>query len=119
MLFFYVVFSLLQMTITALIHATDKDLTDLGFSKKGDILSLRAFCAEKVNDHKSVEKMEEKKDLLRKILDQNKLKRRKEEPNSGINIKKSHRSIKKIQVGWLNYDSDKRRYIAVRQSRGG
>ena len=41
------------------------------------------------------------------------------EPNSGINIKKSRRSIKKIQVGWLNYDNDKRRYIAVRQSRGG
>jgi hypothetical protein len=39
----------MQMTITATLHAEEKDLIDFGLSKKGDIIGLRAFCTENVN----------------------------------------------------------------------
>ena len=38
------------MSISATAHATDKDLRDLGLLKKGDIISLKRYCQEVLED---------------------------------------------------------------------
>lgn len=101
-------------------QADDKDLIDLGLTKKGNILSLRAFCNEKINVQNAEENMNEKKVLLQTILDKHK--RRKDDyPNSSINSKrpKTKSTMKKVQLGWLHYDKKQVRYVAIQQSRGG
>jgi hypothetical protein len=89
----------MQMTITATLHAEEKDLIDLGISKKGDIISLRAFCTEKMNAQNTTEKMNEKKVLLEQILVRNKHKRKKDkEANSSVNGKQARTSTKRYSL---------------------
>ena len=63
------------MSISATAHATDKDLKDLGLLKKGDIISLKKYCQEMLEDKEQEERHKEKIVLLETILDKNKSKR--------------------------------------------
>ena len=56
------------MDIHAINMCTDKDLKQLGLTKKGDILSLKNFCEKHESETKIDEKKQEKKRLLQSIL---------------------------------------------------
>ena len=112
------------MSVIATAHATDEELRALGLSKRGDLIRLRRFCVEKVQESENKEKLNEKKDLLEKILEKNKSKRRLETVSS-LPHKRSRgkapegRGTKRVQLGWLHYSDKQKRYVAVRQNKGG
>lgn len=64
------------MSVIAKAHVTDEDLHALGLRKRSDLTRLRRFCMEKVQESENKERLNEKKDLLEKILEKYKLKRR-------------------------------------------
>ena len=64
------------MSVIAIAHVTDEDLRALGLRKRSDLTHLRRFCMEKVQESENKERLNEKKDLLEKILEKKKLKRR-------------------------------------------
>ena len=105
-------------------HATDEDLLALGITKRGDLICLRRFCMEKIQKSESKERLKEKKGLLEKVLERSKSKRR-FEASSGLPHKKSRgkapggSGTKKVQIGWLHYSDKQKRYISVRQYKGG
>ncbi|KAK3742020.1 hypothetical protein QZH41_014346 [Actinostola sp. cb2023] len=112
------------MSIIATAHASDKDLGDLGLVRKGDIISLRRFCFDKLEEKKQTHNRDEKRELLEKILEQNKVKR-KQGASNGLHVKRTKGKTptacgsKKIQLGWLHFDKKRKQFVAVRQSRGG
>ncbi|PFX18413.1 hypothetical protein AWC38_SpisGene17223 [Stylophora pistillata] len=113
-----------KMSLIATAHATDEELRALGLSKRGDLIRLLRFCVEKVQESENKEKLNEKKDLLEKILEKNKSKRR-FETFSSLPHNRSRRKApegsgtKKVQLGWLHYSDRRKRYVAVRQIKGG
>lgn len=64
------------MSVMAIAHVTDEDLRALGLRKRSDLTRLRRFCMEKVQESENKERLNERKDLLEKILERNKSKRR-------------------------------------------
>ena len=112
------------MSIVATAHATDEDLLALGITKRGDLICLRRFCMEKIQKSESKERLKEKKGLLEKVLERSKSKRR-FEASSGLPHKKSRgkapgaSGTKKVHIGWLHYSDHQKRYISVRQNKGG
>ena len=116
------------MSISATAHAKDKDLRDLGLLKKGDIISLKRYCQEVLEDEEKKGKYREKVALLETILEENKSKRKLEAPTGDSTqlLKKrkkgkpsEKKALKKIQLGWLHYDEKQKRFVAVRQTKGG
>lgn len=63
------------MSVMAIAHVTDEDLRALGLRKRSDLTRLRRFCMEKVQESENKERLNERKDLLEKILERNKSKR--------------------------------------------
>ena len=116
------------MSISATAHATDKDLRDLGLLKKGDIISLKRYCLEVLEDEEKKGKHKEKVSLLETILEENKSKRKLEAPTGDStqllkNRKKGKpsekKALKKIQLGWFHYDEKQKRFVDVGQTKGG
>ena len=116
------------MSISATAHATDKDLRDLGLLKKGDIISLKRYCLEVLEDEEKKGKHKEKVALLETILEENKSKRKLEAPTGDStqllkNRKKGKpsekKALKKIQLCWFHYDEKQKRFLAVGQTKGG
>ena len=70
------------MSVKATAHATDDDLCALGLTRRGDLICLRRYCMEKLQESENKERLNEKKDLLEKILERNKFKRRLETSSS-------------------------------------
>lgn len=105
-------------------HATDEELRALGLSKSGYLIRLRSFCVEKVQESENKEKLNEKKDLLEKILEKN-ISKRRLETISSLPHKRNRRKVpegsgtKKVRLGWLHYSDKQKRYMAVRQNKGG
>lgn len=112
------------MSVIATAHASDEELRVLGLTKRGDLIRLRKFCIEKVQESENKERLNEKKDLLEKILERNKLKRRME-TSSSLPHKRSRREapggsgMKRVHLGWLHFSDKLNRYVAVRQNKGG
>ena len=112
------------MSVIATAHATDEELRALGLSRRGDLIGLRRFCVEKVQESENKERLNEKKDLLERILEKNKSKRRLETVSS-LPHKRSRRKApegsgtERVQLGWLHYNDKQKRYVAVRQNKGG
>ena len=114
------------MDAVAISHASDYTLRGLGL-KTGDILSLKAFVTDsEVNQKNSMEKQEREKRKL-ELIEQlqsgqgNKSSGTKRNVGSSQtrNVKQRSRTSKKVQVGWMHYNEDQQRYVAVRMSRGG
>ena len=115
------------MSVIATAHATGEELRALGLSKRGDLICLRRFCVEKVQESENQERLNEKnekKDLLEKILEKNKSKRRLETVSSLPQKRRRGKApegsgTKRVQLGWLHYSDKQKRYVGVRQNKGG
>lgn len=112
-----------KMSVIATAHATDEELRALGLRKRGDLINLRRFCVEKVQEAQNKERLNEKKDLLEKVLEKNKSKRRLETfsslPHKRRGKAPEGSGTKRVQLGWLHYSDKQKRYVAVRQNKGG
>ena len=110
-----------------MIQASDDILHNLGLLKKGDILSLRGFCQGKLEAKVNAERKDTRDDTKRKLLaelfgqKQKKIKRsqdrevgrKRKDPPKG-NVK-----TRRIQIGWLHFDDQLGRFVAMRLNRGG
>ena len=79
---------------------------------------------EKLQESENKERLNKKKDLLEKILERNKFKRRLETSSSLPNKRNKGKApggsgMKRVQLGWLHYNNKQNRYIAVSQNKGG
>ncbi|KAK2562533.1 hypothetical protein P5673_014209 [Acropora cervicornis] len=106
------------MDIDAITQSQDKILEDLGLVKKGDLLSLRAFCQRKVREKSQ---QETKRQLVMQLVNQKKKKTKKPLPNLFDEAKKPQEKVKtrKIQIGWIHFNEKQERCISVRLQKGG
>lgn len=118
------------MDCGAVDQASDDILYSLGITKKGDILSLRGYCRQKLKQEIDASRKgaqeETKRKLLTELFNQKKKKTKKTrgdpdtelEPKSEAE-KKEKKKHRRIQVGWLHYDEQRGRYVSMRLSKGG
>lgn len=118
------------MDCGAVDQASDDILYSLGITKKGDILSLRGYCRQKLKQEIDASRKgaqeETKRKLLTELFNQKKKKTKKTrgdpdtelEPKSEAE-KKEKKKHRRIQVGWLHYDEQQGRYVSMRLSKGG
>ena len=118
------------MDFVAIQKATDEDLEVLGLTKKGDLFALRSFVDCNTASQQVCEERVQKKKKLLQLAKEIKTSRQKDRHgNSESNMalmaselggaKKPKCNTRKIQVGWLHYDSSKKKYISVRYCKGG
>ena len=123
---------LFQMDCGAVDQASDEILHDLGITKKGDILSLRGYCRQKlqqaIDAARKGTQEETKRKLLTELFNQKKKKSKKTrgDPDPKLESKSETEKKKKekvkhrrIQMGWLHYDEQRGRYVSVRLNKGG
>ena len=100
------------MSISATAHATDQDLKNLGLLTKGNIISLKRYCQEMLKDKEQEERQNNSKRKLEASSDSQLFKKRKKD-------EASEKAPKKTQLGWLHFDEEQKRFVAVRQTKGG
>jgi hypothetical protein len=107
------------MTLSAVKAASDEDLIEFGLTRKGDRLNLKRLCETRLCENE--ERIREKKDLLANILERNKSKRKMATSNIQPTKKGSGATsgTKKIQLGWLHFQENNKRYLSIRQCKGG
>lgn len=90
----------------AVIAATEQNLKDLGLHQLGHVVALKAFC------RKTPKEQGDRKKELCEILKQSSVDR---------TVKQSSRKLKEkaITLGWQHYDRAKKKYVGIRESRGG
>ena len=89
------------MDISTVWSASEQDLIRLGLSERGDMIFVKSFCA-------PANLEEQKAGLVDKIF------------NVGREriAKRSGRS-ESVSVGWMHYDSVKKKYVHVTEAKGG
>lgn len=113
------------MDISAIIHAPDSLLEDMGLCKVGDMLSLKGFCTrevEKDNSKEEEQKKEQKRCLLEAFFNRKKVKKSKLQSTSRIPVaEKGALSVKsrKIQLGWKHFSEKQEKFILVPLAKGG
>ena len=120
----------------AISFASDEDLRELGIVAQGDILSLRAFVSGQLGnvpsaDSCSEEGLEEsreqrKKKLLEKLLLRSKRvsgrdsgRVTKEKKTRVLEVALPKARTRKVKLAWQHYNEEMKRYVMVRESRGG
>ena len=94
------------MDLSAIVAASDEDLSNLGLIRRGDILALRAFCSK--NNASYETQAETKKSLIYQIKNNGRTLKTKSEE------KKCKRRI--CHFGIMLYNTSKKRYIQYRGS---
>lgn len=102
------------MDVSAVMHASDDFLQQLGLEKAGDRLSLKAFCArECATDDKSGES-EEPKAKKRTLLESFLCKKSKRPKSAGdLSSKKAVEKSRKIQLGWKHFKDHAQGFVLV------
>lgn len=100
----------------AIIFAPDTTLKELGLVTQGDICALRAFCSNAIGQNGQEPK--ESRDAIKRKLLEKLLEKRKKLKGSDSFPKEKTRT-RRFQLGWLNYNHSKERYIMVRTVDGG
>ena len=88
--------------------ATDKELIELGLIESGHRIALKVFC--RINDHSK----QEKKNQLSALVQAAGVER-----ISSNRKRRTQCNSKCVNLGWKHYDSDKQKYISVREVNGG
>ena len=109
------------MDVEAVGHATDDVLEDLGLTKTGHTVSLRAFCQTIPETHKGGETKESKKRSLLKTFLSRKTKKAQSSKRAVLShpFKPAKEKIRKIQLGWLHWNEKPGKFQSVRMFKGG
>ena len=108
------------MDVSAVVHASDDLLRQLGLEQAGDRLSLRAFCdRESETSGKSGEgkELNEKKRTLLESFLRKKSKRPK--PAGDLLSKKAVEKSRKVQLGWKHFKGHAKGFVLVPLAKGG
>jgi len=98
-----------KMDKDAVMASEDDQLKEFGLSAKGDIIALRAYCiSTKTLDNVDID--DRTKTLKMSIMGSNRLSSKK----SSSSVK-----MKTVHLGWLHYNTKKRKYITVKEKDGG
>ena len=95
----------------AVYEANEEHLKALGLIQIGHIVALKSFCRE---EKKTTQSQNLQKQLLAETIKQSSKDRTKKKPEN-----KKLQQFKTIFLGWQHYDRKKRKYVNVRESRGG
>ena len=106
------------MDTSAVVHAPEAALEDLGLVRAGDRLNLISFCK---NETPMKDKAEKRRALLETFLSSKKDKRLKTNPKGETSSQgcKDNMKSKKIQLGWKHYKDEEDKYVLVPLSKGG
>ena len=86
----------------AITQSEEEQLKSLGLTQMGHIVALKSFC-----------RKPDVENLKVKLIDSIK------QSANDRTVKKSSNQLKTIFLGWQHYDRKKRKYISVREARGG
>ena len=102
------------MDISAVVHASDDLLRQLGLEQAGDRLSLKAFCARECETSNKSEEDKEFKEKKRTLLESF-LRKKGKKPKSAVNLssKKSVEKTRKIELGWKHFKSRAQGFVLV------
>jgi len=97
------------MDKSAVRNSSEEDLKSMGLIEKGHLICLKTFCNKT------------EKEFLAGIIKQASYERVSKSSTkiSTTPLKRKSSSTRTLNVGWMNYDFDKDRYVSVRSSRGG
>lgn len=104
------------MDVEAITQASDNDLLLLGLDKRGDILSLRNFVQKFSEQSTKEERRAEKMALLQDVLGSGKAKKTQAKQQKD---EKGVQKVRKVLLGWLHFDEEKKSYVSVRMNKGG
>ena len=102
-----------------MLYSPEYYLVELGLETRGDLYALRSFCERKEKQTKSKDAEERKQSLIDKI------RCKKVKHSSGPESQKKNRPSssygkpRKFELGWQHFSEVHKRFVAVRQSRGG
>ena len=102
-----------------MLYSPEYFLVELGLETRGDLYALRSFCERKEKQTKSKDAEERKQSLIDKI------RCKKVKHSSGPESQKkntpssSYGKPRKFELGWQHFSEVQKRFVAVRQSRGG
>ena len=97
------------MDKNAVWHARDEDLRDLGLVFKGDIVMLKVFCGKEIDTGD--------KRTLASIIKGTSTERVVMNPKRSKTLNRL--SYKSVSLGWMNFEKQQNKYIAIRTSKGG
>lgn len=103
------------MDVEAIAQASDNELLLMGLDKKGDMLSLRNFSQKLSRQSTTEERRAEKMALLNDVLGNSKAKKSHKNQKDGKGTAKT----RKVLIGWLHFDDDKKCFVSVRANKGG
>jgi hypothetical protein len=99
--------------------ASDKILEEYGLKAAGQRYSLRWFCQTQSQDRSSVggSNTESKEMRKRRLLEELR-KKSKKTVTEGLSVNVDHSTnpvekTRKIQLGWMHYNKEKEKYVAV------
>lgn len=104
---------------SAALYSPEYYLVELGLETRGDRYALRSFCERKEKQTKSKDAEERKQSLIDKI------RCKKVKHSSGPESQKKNTPSscygkpRKFELGWQHFSEVHKRFVAVRQSRGG
>lgn len=100
-------------------HATDDILENLGLTKTGDRVSLRAFCKTIPVTEGADESIESKKRSLLEAFLSRKKKRGQSSKRACHSVNTPKEKTRKIQLGWLHWNEKTEKFQCVRMLKGG
>ena len=108
------------MDVSAVVHASDDLLRQLGLEQAGDRLSLRAFCARESETSDKSGEVKEFKEKKRTLLESF-LRRKSKRLNSAgdLSSKKAVEKSRKIQLGWKHFKDHAHGFVLVPLAKGG
>ena len=108
------------MDISAVAHASDDFLLQLGLEQAGDRLSLKAFCARECETSDKSGEGKEFKEKKRTLLESSLRKKGKKPKTAGdISSKKAVEKSRKIELGWKHFKSHAQAFVFVPLAKGG
>ena len=114
------------MDAEVICNSTTLDLKQVGLEALGDIVSLKTFASELCKQEKNEQKStNEKRQLLQALLTKSGPKRTSTVLDGQKLAKRQRDTIiispkpRKVFLGWLHFNFEKQRYVAVRVAKGG
>ena len=109
------------MDVEAVGLATDDVLEDLGLTKTGDRVSLRAFChTTPVKEKASGSKESMKRSLLEAFFSRKKKRGQSSKKAAPSHpVKPAKDKTRKVQLGWLHWNNKTKKFQSVRMLKGG
>ena len=107
------------MDVSAVVHASDDLLQQLGLEQAGDRLSLRAFCDQECETSDKPKEGKEFKEKKRTLLESFLRKKSKRPKPAGDLSKNAVEKSRRIHLGWKHFKGHAKGFVLVPLAKGG